>query len=213
MAGMKPKTYKEQKFDHLKGLEGISDKQIEEHLALYAGYVKQVNALNEELARAAAIKDELIAELARVQARQRDAAARVEATEDQLKRAATMYKSLEQRRPQLAFSEKKLSGVESKMAELEQTSADIDLKMKALAERAPLVDAVKADVDGVHRISARSRADLQFVIDQRDQVTTLRQQVEALLTKSGETEDKIAIIESRRTTVDAYYEIFHNHKT
>lgn len=47
----KVKTYKEQKFDHLKGLEGISDKQIEEHLALYAGYVKQVNALNEELAK------------------------------------------------------------------------------------------------------------------------------------------------------------------
>ena len=47
----KVKTYKEQKFDHLKGLEGISDKQVEEHLALYAGYVKQVNALNEELAK------------------------------------------------------------------------------------------------------------------------------------------------------------------
>ena len=46
----KVKTYKEQKFD-LKGLDGISDKQLEEHFALYAGYVKQVNALNEELAR------------------------------------------------------------------------------------------------------------------------------------------------------------------
>ncbi|MBM4440883.1 MAG: Fe-Mn family superoxide dismutase [Candidatus Rokubacteria bacterium] len=51
MAGVKVKTYKEQKFDHLKGLDGISDKQVEEHLALYAGYVKQVNTLNEELAR------------------------------------------------------------------------------------------------------------------------------------------------------------------
>jgi len=44
------KTYKEQKFD-LSGLNGISDKQLEEHFALYAGYVKQVNALNEELAK------------------------------------------------------------------------------------------------------------------------------------------------------------------
>jgi Fe-Mn family superoxide dismutase len=51
MARVKVKTYKEQKFDHLKGLDGISDKQVEEHLALYAGYVKQVNALNEELAK------------------------------------------------------------------------------------------------------------------------------------------------------------------
>ncbi len=37
-------------FDHLTGLEGISDAQLKEHLELYAGYVKQVNALNEELA-------------------------------------------------------------------------------------------------------------------------------------------------------------------
>ncbi len=49
MARPKVKTYKEQKFD-LSGLEGISDKQLEEHFALYAGYVKQVNTLNEELA-------------------------------------------------------------------------------------------------------------------------------------------------------------------
>jgi Fe-Mn family superoxide dismutase len=43
------KAYRKRDFD-LKGLAGISDGQIEEHLALYAGYVKQVNALNQELA-------------------------------------------------------------------------------------------------------------------------------------------------------------------
>jgi Fe-Mn family superoxide dismutase len=46
--GHRPKTYSEQAFD-LKGLEGISDAQVAEHLQLYAGYVKQVNQLNEEL--------------------------------------------------------------------------------------------------------------------------------------------------------------------
>jgi Fe-Mn family superoxide dismutase len=46
----KPKSYKAQAFDHLKGLEGISDAQVAEHLALYEGYVKQVNLLNEQLA-------------------------------------------------------------------------------------------------------------------------------------------------------------------
>jgi Fe-Mn family superoxide dismutase len=50
MPAGKAKTYREQSFDHLKGLDGISDAQIEEHLKLYAGYVKQVNALNAELA-------------------------------------------------------------------------------------------------------------------------------------------------------------------
>jgi Fe-Mn family superoxide dismutase len=50
MAGAgKPIAYKEQAFDHLTGLDGISDAQIDEHLELYAGYVKQVNALNQML--------------------------------------------------------------------------------------------------------------------------------------------------------------------
>jgi len=43
-------VYTEQKFTHLHGLDAISDDQMREHLALYAGYVKQVNALNDELA-------------------------------------------------------------------------------------------------------------------------------------------------------------------
>ena len=46
----KTKAYKEQSFDNLRGLDGISDDQIAEHLKLYAGYVKQVNTLNQELA-------------------------------------------------------------------------------------------------------------------------------------------------------------------
>jgi len=49
MAQPKSTIYTEQKFDHLKGLDGISDDQIREHLGLYAGYVTQVNALNQEL--------------------------------------------------------------------------------------------------------------------------------------------------------------------
>ena len=49
MPAVKVKTYKEQRFDQLKGLDGISDDQIAEHLKLYAGYVKQVNSLNEQL--------------------------------------------------------------------------------------------------------------------------------------------------------------------
>ena len=49
MARGKVKAYKEQSFDHLRGLDGISDDQVAEHLKLYAGYVKQVNGLNQEL--------------------------------------------------------------------------------------------------------------------------------------------------------------------
>src|SRR6266849_2638593 len=49
MIQSKRRIYTEQKFDHLNGLDGISPEQIKEHLALYAGYVQQVNTLDEEL--------------------------------------------------------------------------------------------------------------------------------------------------------------------
>ena len=42
--------YQEQRFDYLEGLDGLSAMQIAEHLVLYAGYVRQVNILNDELA-------------------------------------------------------------------------------------------------------------------------------------------------------------------
>jgi superoxide dismutase, Fe-Mn family len=41
--------YKEHDFSHLKNLTGISDKTIEIHLGLYAGYVKNTNLLNEKV--------------------------------------------------------------------------------------------------------------------------------------------------------------------
>jgi superoxide dismutase, Fe-Mn family len=43
------KKYAEQDFSKVRGLTGISDNQIEEHLKLYAGYVKRTNALTEKL--------------------------------------------------------------------------------------------------------------------------------------------------------------------
>lgn len=41
--------YKEHDFSHLKNLTGISDKTLEVHLGLYAGYVKNTNLLNEKI--------------------------------------------------------------------------------------------------------------------------------------------------------------------
>jgi Fe-Mn family superoxide dismutase len=43
------KPYAENDFSHLKGLTGISDKTLEIHLGLYAGYVKNTNTLNERV--------------------------------------------------------------------------------------------------------------------------------------------------------------------
>jgi Fe-Mn family superoxide dismutase len=43
------KKYAPKDFSKIRGLTGISDKQIEEHLKLYEGYVKRTNALTEKL--------------------------------------------------------------------------------------------------------------------------------------------------------------------
>ena len=43
------KKYAEQDFSKVRGLTGISDNQVTEHLKLYAGYVKRTNALTEKL--------------------------------------------------------------------------------------------------------------------------------------------------------------------
>lgn len=47
-------TYPQREFK-LSGLNGISDQQVEVHLGLYAGYVKNTNTLNEKIA--ALVKD------------------------------------------------------------------------------------------------------------------------------------------------------------
>ncbi|MGC3999119.1 MAG: Fe-Mn family superoxide dismutase [Anaeromyxobacter sp.] len=43
------KRYTPHDFSKVRGLVGISDKQLEEHLKLYEGYVKRANALTEKL--------------------------------------------------------------------------------------------------------------------------------------------------------------------
>lgn len=44
-----PKKYAARDYSKVRGLTGISDNQIEEHLKLYAGYVNRCNALTEKL--------------------------------------------------------------------------------------------------------------------------------------------------------------------
>ena len=164
--------------------------------------LKQVQTVGDELGRAAVIKEELFTELARVQARQRDAVTQTEAAEDQLKRAETMVKQLEQRRTQLAFSEKKITTFELRLTDLTRATEGVEQKIKLIAEKESLVQAVKAEVESVHKISSRSKADLQFVTDHRAEVTDLRGKVEDLLGRVSDTDTKIADIESRRKMVE-----------
>src|SRR6185436_6976308 len=121
---------------------------------------RQMQALSEELARSTGIKDELLSELDRVQSRQRDAVGQITASEDQLTRAEGMFKQLEGRRAQVAFGEKKLAAVETRLAEIKQLADGLERNIQAIASREQLINAVKAEVDHVHQIAARSKADL-----------------------------------------------------
>ena len=167
-----------------------------------AGRVRQVQGVADQLTRAAEVKDQLLGELSLVQSRQRDVMCQTEAADEQLKRAEAMVRHLEQRRTELAFSEQKIATFTARLNDLAQHSDSIDLKIKSIAEREALVQAVKAEVDHVHQISSRSKADLNFVTEHRTDVATLRAQVEDLLDRVTDTDRKIAAIEARRKMVE-----------
>ena len=75
-------------------------------------------------------------------------------------------------------------------------------RSRALAEQEALVQAVKAEVENIRQISGRSKADLQFVSEHRNDVSELRAKVEDLLGRVADTDGKIEMIESRRKMVE-----------
>ena len=181
---------------------------LEENRALAdktADGVRQTQALAETVARAAATRDGLVAELASIERRQRETVAQTEAAEDQIKRAEALFRGLEQRRAELRLADKNLGAVERRLGDLDQATALIDGALKTLAERQAVVDAVRQAVDAVHEVSARSKADFEFVVEHRDEIAMVRHRVDALLATAADAEDKIATIESRRKTIDAVH--------
>ena len=164
--------------------------------------LKQARAVSDDLDRAAALKEVVLAELARVQGRQRDAVAQTDVADDQIKRAEAMVKQLEQRCTQLLHSEKHIAALEGRLDELGRSSEAVEHKIQSLADQEVLVQAVKAEVENIRQISGRSKADLQFVSEHRNEVTELRGKVEDLIGRVEDTDGKIELIESRRKMVE-----------
>ena len=163
--------------------------------------LKQVEALSAELARSTLVKNELVEELTRVQGRQRDVGTQMEASEDQLKGLESQFKQLDQRRSQVAFAEKKIVAVEGRIGDLRTMTEEVERKIQGIAAREGFIGAVKREVATVHEISARSKADLQHETEQRGAVEALKVNVEKALKGIGETEERMAVIESRRKVV------------
>jgi myosin heavy subunit len=164
--------------------------------------LKQARAVSDDLDRAAALKEVVLAELAHVQAKQRDAVAQSDVADDQIQRADAMVKQLEQRCAQLLHSEKHVAAVEGRLDELGRSAEAVEHKIASLADQEVLVQAVKAEVENIRQISSRSKADLQFVSEHRNDVSELRGKVEDLIGRVHDTDGKIEMIESRRKMVE-----------
>lgn len=163
---------------------------------------QQMQALCDELKRAAGVKDDLINELTLVQTRQREITGQADAAEGQLARVETLLGQIEGRRTQLSFVEKKIAAFESHVADLKQVTEAVEQKTQAIAAREAVVAAIKAEVDAAHEIGARARADLDTIAASRASIAGLKTQVDRLLAEVGETDMKIAEVESRRAVVE-----------
>ncbi|MFO1298264.1 MAG: hypothetical protein U1F25_18570, partial [Rubrivivax sp.] len=164
--------------------------------------LRQVHSLSQDVGEVATRSGEMMVQLSQVHGRQRDVLAQVSLAEEQMQRAEAMSRQFDHRRALLVHAEKSLSSFEARLAELDRHAGGLELKMKALAERDALVQAVKAEVDGIRQVASRSKADLQFVADHRDEVAEVRGKLEDLLGRAGQADEKIELIESWRRKVD-----------
>ena len=164
--------------------------------------LKQVQGLGEELGRSTAIRDELLEEIGRVQFRQREGGANLLASEDQLQRVDATTKQLEHRRSKLAFGEKKISQFEGRLSDLKGIGAELERQIQSVATRETFVESIRKEVEGIHAISTRSKADLEYVVGHRRDVVKLKKRVDEVLACVAETEQRMAIIEVRRSSVD-----------
>ena len=56
-----------------------------------------------------------------------------------------------------------LGAFQTRLDELQSATSEVERRMEQLAERETLINAVRQQVDAVHEISAKSRANLDYV--------------------------------------------------
>ena len=61
---------------------------------------------------------------------------------------------------------------------------------------------MKAEVENVHQIGERSKADLQYVAEHRADVASIKTSVDEVLSHIGQTEEKLTVILGRKKMVD-----------
>jgi hypothetical protein len=94
------------------------------------------------------------------------------------------------------------AAIEGRLDEIGRVAGAVEQKIESLAGQEALIRAVKAELDGLHEVGERSRADLQYMTERQGDLFELRGQVETLLGRVEDTDGKIELIESRRQMVE-----------
>jgi len=67
------------------------------------------------------------------------------------------------------------------------------------------VDAVKREVEAVHAVCARSKADLAYIADHRSDVLSLKNTVDTLLPRIVETDERLSSLDARSKVIDTVH--------
>jgi chromosome segregation protein len=164
--------------------------------------LETVQGLHQELDRAGALREQLVAELAQIQKQQRDTFAQIEAADDQFSRLDALWKKLDQRRSQLTEAEQRLGQVDGRMDELRHLADVMDRKIQGIAEREQVVEAVRRGIEGVHALGQKSQADLDAIAERRAEITRAASEMDRLRDSLAATHERIVAIENRRHVVD-----------
>jgi DNA repair exonuclease SbcCD ATPase subunit len=164
--------------------------------------LETVHGLHQELDKAGALREQLVAELAQIQKQQRDTFAQIEAADDQFNRLDTLWKKLDQRRSQLTEAEQMLGQVDGRMDDLRRLAEAMDRKIQGIVEREQVVEAVRRGIEGVHALGQKSQADLDAIAERRAEIARATSDMDRLRDSLAATQERIVAIENRRQLVD-----------
>ena len=143
--------------------------------------LETVQGVHQELDRASALREQLVAELAQIQKQQRDTFAQIEAADDQFSQLDMKARSAA---VPAGGGSQTLRQVDGRMDELRRISDAMDRRIQGIVEREPVVEAVRRSIEGVHALGQKSQADLEAISERRAEIPAPRARWTASATAS-----------------------------
>ena len=169
--------------------------------AAVAERLETMHGLQQELAGAGTLKEQLAADVAQIRGMQRDTFAAAQEATDQLRQLADRGRHIDQRSAQLAAVEQTMAEVEGRFNALTRLSEGVEAKLGSIAERERIVDAVRQELDAIYAVARKSQDDLAAIAERRADIAETRSEIDRLSTALAGTSEKIADIEKRSEAV------------